>query len=165
MTRPALVPVALPPGALLKRYRDEGAYTDCYAADVAGSVDLAAFISAFYNSRAFRPERWLLGWAVKRPATAGDVAQLACGKSQRFSAWTVEARTDDQLLLRDFQGRTRSWLMVKPVAGATRLHFGSAVVPGRTGGDRIVFRALLGFHRLYSRILLGSAVKALRRGA
>lgn len=161
MTRPALSPVALPAGALLTSYRDSGAYTDCYAVEVAGSVDLAAYVTAFYNSRAFRPERWLLGWAVNRPAGPADVARLADGTSERFSAWTVEARTAEQLLLCDFQGRTRSWLMVQPLAAGTRLHFGSAVVPARTRRDAFVFNALLGFHRLYSRLLLGSARKAL----
>ncbi|MEQ1542274.1 MAG: hypothetical protein ABL926_08470 [Novosphingobium sp.] len=161
MTRPAITALPLPAGSLLERYRDMGAFTDCYAADVAGAVDLPAYVTAFYNSAAFRPERWLLGWAAKRPATAADVARLAAGASERFSAWTVEARTPDQLMLCDFQGRTRSWLMVRPLATGTRLHFGSAVVPAERRGDAFVFNALLGFHRLYSRILLKSAAKRL----
>jgi hypothetical protein len=162
VTRPAIAALALPEGALLDRYCDAGAYTDCFAAEVAGAVDLAAYITAFYNSRAFRPERWLLGWAVKRPATADDVARLAHATSDRFSAWSVEARTADQLLLCDFQGRTRSWLMVQPLAAGTRLHFGSAVVPATNRFDAVLIRALTGFHRLYSRMLLRSALRNLR---
>lgn len=45
----------------------------------------------------------------------------------------VEARGLDQLLLCDFLGHTRSWLMSVPVQASetscTRLYFGSAVVP------------------------------------
>ena len=57
----------------------------------------------------------------------------------------------------------RSWLMVDPVGhGVTRLYFGSAVVPvtnARTGsaGLGTAFVALLGFHKLYTRILLRAA--------
>ena len=72
----------------------------------------------------------------------------------------------------DFQGRTRSWLMV---AGAqsggldeTRLYFGSAVVPvvSAISGTRTLgvgFRLLLGFHKLYSRALLSAATYRLAR--
>lgn len=89
-----------------------------------------------------------------------------------FAAWSVEARAPDPVLLCDFQGRTRSWLMTVSAADnqATRLYFGSAVVPTvdrRTGEARmgIVFRALLGFHVRYSRILLRAASNRLpRRG-
>ena len=57
--------------------------------------------------------------------------------------------------------------MVKPSGTATRLYFGSAVVPvvHEASGQRRMgfgFRALLGFHKLYSRILLRSAVANLR---
>ena len=54
--------------------------------------------------------------------------------------------------------------------GGTRLYFGSAVVPvddARTGRRRIgtVFVLLLGFHRVYSRVLLWAARARLRRQA
>ena len=88
------------------------------------------------------------------------------------AAWTVEARGTDQLLLCDFQGRTRSWLMVTPGehGHSTRLYFGSAVVARvdrRTGRSRMGwgFHALLGFHRLYSRALLRAAQRRLQREA
>ena len=87
----------------------------------------------------------------------------------------------------DESGRTRSWLMVRPAgaeagaragAGAgsprdgsaapvsTQLYFGSAVLPivdSTTGQRRLGagFRSLLGFHRLYSRLLLSSAASRL----
>ena len=137
-------------------------HVDCYVADVPGSFSLSQLIAAFYTSRAFLPERWLLGAVLDKPADDADASRLAEGETERFSAWTVEARRSDEILLCDFQAKTRSWLMVAPVGAGTRLHFGSAVVPAKSGRDRIVFKALLGFHRFYSRILLGSAVKNLR---
>jgi hypothetical protein len=60
--------------------------------------------------------------------------------------------------------------MVLPDIAGTRLYFGSAVVStaGRTTAhSRIGFKfsALLGFHKLYSRLLLGSARARLAKGA
>jgi hypothetical protein len=76
------------------------------------------------------------------------------------------------LLLCDFLGNTRSWLMIEPhhEGGMTRLYFGSAVVPNtsrRTGQRRLGlrFRALLGFHRRYSRALLTAARSRLTSAA
>jgi hypothetical protein len=153
----------LPAGVLLDRYRQSGQFTDCRAVEVAGSVTLGEFISAFYNSAAFRPERWLLGLLLRRGANAADVASLSAGTTERFAAWTVEARLPDQLLLCDFQSKTRSWLMVEPLPQGARLWFGSAVVTSRSRFDAFVFRALLGFHAGYSYVLLRSAAKSLVR--
>ena len=157
----AVAAAELPGGALLERYRAEGGHVDCYVAEVPRAVDLGQLITAFYTSAAFRPERWLLGALLGKRADNRDVARLAAGETTHFSAWTVEARSDDQILLCDFQSRTRSWLMVQPIAAGTRLHFGSAVVSQKRRSGRLVFSALLGFHRWYSRILLRSAVKRL----
>ncbi|MFP5480501.1 MAG: hypothetical protein ACLGIE_12565 [Alphaproteobacteria bacterium] len=91
------------------------------------------------------------------------------GDTDRFAAWTVEARLPDQILLADVTGRTRSWLMVAPREDGRpgiRLLFGSAIVtrPG-AGGGRIGkgFRALTALHVLYSRALLSAAAKALTK--
>ena len=157
----AVAPAELPDGALLERYRAEGGHVDCYVAEVPRSVDLGQLITAFYTSAAFRPERWLISAVLGKKAQDSDVARLAAGETTRFSAWSVEARCDVQILLCDYQGRTRSWLMVKPIDGGTRLHFGSAVVAQKRPADRAIFSALLGFHRFYSRVLLNSAVKRL----
>jgi hypothetical protein len=80
----------------------------------------------------------------------------------------VEARAPDQVLLCDFMGHTRSWLMVAPAEapGGTRLYFGSVVVPernARTGENDMpaVHRSLLGFHKLYSRMLLSAGARRL----
>jgi hypothetical protein len=68
------------------------------------------------------------------------------------------------LLMCDFQGSTRSWLMCLPGddTRSTRLYFGSAVVPQidpRTKEKRmgLAFRLLSGFHKRYSRALLSAA--------
>ena len=151
----------LPAGALLERYRIEGGHVDCYTAEVPFAVDLSSLITAFYTSGAFRPERWLLGALLGKRANDRDVAALAAGTVQRFSAWSVEDRREDEILLCDFQGKTRSWLKVLPIPGGTRLHFGSAVVPTKSRTDKAAFSLLLGFHRLYSRILLRGAVRRL----
>ena len=158
---PAVAEAQLAPGALLERYRTQGGHVDCYVAEVQRNVDLGQFITGFYTSRAFRPERWLLGALLGKRADDSDIAKLASGQTTRFSAWSVEDRRGDEILLCDFQSRTRSWLKVLPIEGGTRLHFGSAVVPSETRADRLVFGALLGFHRWYSRTLLRSAVKNL----
>jgi hypothetical protein len=101
-----------------------------------------------------------LGCIGKR-SNDDDVRRLARDEAKTFAAWTVEGRATDQLLLCDFLSRTRSWLMLEPIDGGVRLHFGSAVVPAGTGSGRgrlgFPFDALIGFHRLYSRILLGGA--------
>ena len=152
-----IVAVPLPVGSLLESYPAAGGYVDCFSAEVPRPVSLPQLIEAFYTSRAFRPERWLIGALLGKRASNSDVARLAAGEAERFSAWSVEARREDQILLCDYQGRTRSWLMVAPVPGGTQLHFGSAVVKP---GDP-VFKALLGFHRFYSRVLLKGAVRNL----
>ncbi len=127
-------------------------------------------MTVFYTTWLFRLERWILRLAVARPSTDEEARQLARGERGAFAAWSVEARAPDQLLMCDFTGRTRSWLMVAPAAGATgtRLYFGSVVVPVRdpkTGemGLGPVHGPLIGFHKLYSRLLLGAAARRLAR--
>jgi hypothetical protein len=144
----------LPADALLRRYREQGAYTDCFAIDVPGQVAHAAFVEAFYTTPVFKLERLLLALLVSRPSNDAEARELAGGQREKFAAWSVEARAPGQLLMCDFAGSTRSWLMAEAAGQGTRLYFGSAVVRSRQGG---IFRALLGFHKLYSRILLRAA--------
>lgn len=163
-------PHPLPEQALLARYTRSGGFTDCYAVEVPKRVSHAEFVEAFYSGKVFKLERLLLGWFAHKPSTLAHIKALAAGSNDDFAAWKVEARSTDQLLLCDFTGRTRSWLMVAPLSqgpGAaettgTRLYFGSAVVPRydkATGQARMGagFTALLGFHKLYSRVLLAEA--------
>jgi hypothetical protein len=160
----------LPGGALLGAYRGGGAYADCFIVDVPRHVTQAEYVNAFYTTALFKVERTLLAWFAARPSSDAQARALADGTSNAFAAWTVEGREADQLLLRDFLGRTRSWLMSAPsgpgAPRATRLYFGSAVVSagrGRTGRARMgwAFHALLGFHKMYSRALLRAAVRRL----
>jgi len=126
----------LPEHALLFAYHVGGHYTDCFTVDVAGAVSQQQFVTAFYTSRLFRLERLILRWLVAKPSSDRQAEQLASGSIDRFAAWTVEGRAPNQLLVCDYQGRTRSWLMVEP-AGAdpatTRLHFGTGVVSFSVG--------------------------------
>jgi len=162
----------LPQAALLGRYRQAGAYTDCYTTRVERRVSHAEYVEAFYTTPLFKVERLLLAWFVSRPSTDAEAGRLATGELDTFAAWSVEARGESQLLLCDFSGRTRSWLMVaaEEGGGATGvlLYFGSAVVPvarGRFGMKSmgLAFGLLLGFHKLYSRALLFSARSRLAR--
>jgi hypothetical protein len=159
----AITTSPLPEHALLARYAANGGYTDCYATDLPGSYSHAEFVAAFYTTWLFKLERAILKLLVAKPSTDDEAAQLARGGRDSFAAWTVEASAPNQLLLCDFLGNTRSWLMVEPRhdGGVTRLYFGSAVVPRAVndGPPRLgfSFRALLGFHRRYSRALLAAA--------
>lgn len=157
---------ALPVEALLAKYRRDGAYTDCYATEVARPVSHAEYVETFYTGSIFKLERLLLAWFVSKPSTDAQARELAIGALSTFAAWKVEDRTSNQLLMCDLAGRTRSWLMVAPLQrgrfSSTRLYFGSAVVPVRdktSGQPRLGFQfnALLGFHKLYSRVLLHAA--------
>ena len=142
----------LPENALLQRYaKDPGSYTDCFARDVAGRVDLARFVRAFYTTPLFKAERLVLRLAGY-PSSDGAAADLAQGHTGRFAAWTVEAREAQQVLMCDAQGRTRSWFMVAPAGSGTRLYFGSAV----TQRDHWAVRLLLPLHQIYARALLRS---------
>lgn len=161
----------LPDGALLCAYRAGGAYADCYAVDVVGPVSHEQFVTAFYTTFVFRLERLILKWILAKPSSDEDARQLAAGTASAFAAWNVEKRCVDQLLLCDAVARTRSWLMVAPVTTrggpGTRLYFGSAVVPRRnrqTGQSEmgLAFRALLGFHKIYSMVLLRAAMGRLK---
>lgn len=161
---------SVPSDSLLGRYAASGAYADCYVTEVPGPVSQARFVEAFYTTPLFRIERWLLRLLLSRPSTDLQAQELATGQRTTFAAWSVESRTASELVLA--AGRTRSWLMVEPVgdgaSGGTRLSFGSVVVPSRSSADAPprmgwVFTALLGFHKLYSRLLLQSArVRLLR---
>lgn len=163
-------PCRLPSNALLHRYERSGIYTDCYKTKIDDAVEIDLFVLAFYTSSIFRLERSILSWAIKKPSTDLQAARLGRGKTGAFSAWLVEARGEQQLLLSDCFARTRSWLMVdSETHGLGRnLYFGSAVVPvvdPRSGKPRMGwwFYPLKGFHKLYSYLLLYSARQRLKR--
>ena len=153
----------LPEDALLQEYVRNGSYTDCFTASIPKQTSLAVYVASFYTTWLFKLERLILRWAVSRPSTDEQAVLLADGDIDKFAAWAVESRSENQLLMCDFQGRTRSWFMVAD----RRLYFGSAVVPVRdpdTGEKSLgsTLSVLLGFHRLYSRALLYCAVRRLQ---
>lgn len=155
----------LPANALLARYVERGAFTDCFKTTIEREIEFPSYVVAFYTTPLFRVERFILKWLVKRPSSDEDVRQLAAGETIKFAAWTVEARSENQMLLCDMHGRTRSWLMAVPDTGQTGhtvLYFGSAVVPRRTtktGEPKMGagFAALKAFHLWYSKALLAGA--------
>jgi hypothetical protein len=162
----------LPQRSLLSEYKQQGAYTDCYSVEVPRTISHSEFVEAFYTTPLFKVERFILATLVSRPSTDFQAKQLAAGEVETFAAWNVEGKAENQLLLCDFLGRTRSWLMTevgeRSNPDSTRLYFGSAVVPklnAATGKASygFAFHAMLGFHRLYSRALLRSAISRLSK--
>jgi len=159
---------ALPKEALLQTYAAKpDAHTDCYASHIEGVFTLEDYVGCFYRGRLFGLERWLLKIIVKRPSSEEQLKALLYNDGQSFAAWTLEKRTEDQLIMCDYQKRTRSWFMVEPTTGTgTRLYFGSAVVKTNylkhgEGIAPLIFRLLMPFHYLYSRLLLSSAARRL----
>jgi hypothetical protein len=148
---------------MLDKYSMNEAYVDCYSTEFPGRISFSEFIFAFYTTWLFKLERLILKWMVSKPSTDMQARHLAEGVIEEFAAWRVENRSENEILMCDFVGRTRSWLMVTPVTmdnGAlTRLYFGSAIVPirnSKTGKLSLGFgyQALLGFHKVYSALLL-----------
>jgi hypothetical protein len=169
---PTIIPQQLPGDAFLSSYQHNGHYTDCFTSDIDRAVSLPQFVEAFYTTPLFKLERALLTLFLSKPSTDMQAAQVAIGETERFSAWTVEQRSADQLLMCDFNGSTQSWFKVAPIENETefgsRLHFGSAVVfktDEITGEKRpgLGFKMLLGFHKIYSLALLFSAKRKLIR--
>lgn len=147
-------------------------YRDCFVTTVPRTVSLADYVDAFYNSWLFKLERWILAVLLRLPSRDDEPRRLVQGSCERFSAWVLTARTDEQLLMSDFQSATRSWFAVAPTSGGscvvTQLYFGSgiaAVLDGTQGAPRMTlgFRLLGGFHVLYSRLLLAAARARLLR--
>ena len=161
---------APPTNALLITHRGRrpeqwGGYHDCFRICVSGRVTLQQFVEAFYTSRLFRLERALLRVFLAIPSSDADAYALARGTRNTFAAWYVGARTPTELLMCDRYERTRSWFRVGPDGdGGTELCFGSAVAGRRRANGSFAmspsFRALLGFHVLYSQLLLQAAARS-----
>jgi len=159
----------VPEDSLLKTYRGGSGperwvgQGDCFAMAVAQPVSLGDFVFAFYTSPVFRIERAILRILAGAPSTDAEARGVADGSGSSFAIWRVGQRTTTQLLMCDRFEKTRSWFQVAPMeGGGTLLRFGSAVASSRnreTGALSVGrgFRWLMGFHVLYSRVLLGAA--------
>ncbi|MCY4336485.1 MAG: hypothetical protein OXC60_17660 [Litoreibacter sp.] len=149
---------SLPQDALLGRYADRPeCYTDCFSTVVDHRVLLEGFVTAFYTARLFRSERFVLAHTVRRPSTDAEASEFAAGQRDKFAAWDMEARTDDQPLACDLSQATRSWFKVEPQTTGTKLYFGSAVTPKQGGELGIAMKLATPLHRVYSRLLLAGA--------
>ena len=170
MTRITAPP--LPPQSLLARKRGPECYRDAFRASVAGEVSLGELVTAFFSSRAFLAERMALH-LIGRGADHADIAALAAGRTERFAAWQMEAREENELLMHDFLDQTCCWLAVStrgpdgaldgplpvPERGRTFIWFGTGV--REVGGP--IMRNLQGAHRFYARQLLAGAARGLAR--
>lgn len=165
-------PADLPEDSLLAQYETESTanvaknYCDCYSITINRKIDLQEFVYAFYTSKVFRIELRILSIALGIPATNEHAKQLSLGNTDSFSAWTVETRLSNEILLREPKSRTGSWFMVRQDvesdSGATELFFGSVVFPKKNQkGFGVLFHSLMGFHKYYSCALLYSAKKRL----
>ena len=79
----------VPADSFLGAYAAKGAFTDCYAASVPGSVSLSEFVLAFYTTPLFKVERWLLaklGGLRKEATTTRDGAAHALADALKQAA-------------------------------------------------------------------------------
>jgi hypothetical protein len=145
---------SIPVNSMLDKYSSiTGAYVDAYSTEIATQVAFSEIIFAFYTTPLFKLERLILTF-IFLPSTDDQARRLADGTVDKFAAWTVESRGENEILMCDVVQRTRSWLMVKHEGAGTRLYFGSAVVPKR-GKTSLEFgyRGLLGFHQINPHVL------------
>jgi hypothetical protein len=141
--------INVPEGSLLANFGGPKDYRDAFCREVAGAVSLEQFITRFYSSAAFGPERLVLG-LIGRGASRADIEALACGEADRIAVWQVVERTPTEILLESKDTGTASWLAVEPTANGTRLLFGSWVDNLGQSGWRFMLRP----HQWYSNLLL-----------
>lgn len=170
----------LPSTSIAQPYLEQGYYVDCFCTKLPSSgvtgVTLAELVTAFYTSRTFAFERGFLRWVLGLYGSDQQIIDLAHNQREEFCGWTVAGRDAStperqQLLMRDFMGRTYSWFMVETNAVETNtmgttLYFGTVAIPIR---HRKPEPSVLGWlfwlsqsgHRLYARLLLRSTAKQL----
>ena len=159
----------LPASALVRPYLDQSAtWADCFSAFISREVSLEQFVGQFYRGRLFRFERWMIKTVIGRPSTDAQIDSLLTGETDTFSAWSSDARSENQLIMCDYQNRTCSWFMVETEADGTRLYFGTLLKPTKYLGraewlSKPLFTLMLPAHDIYSRLLLSQAANSLRR--
>ena len=149
MSKVSAIPI--PPSSLLAGFGGEHDYRDCFVREVPGEVPLSDLIERFYCSRAFRPERVVLG-LIGKGATNEDARALARGEADGIALWSVVERRENEILLTAGITNTASWLAVEQGEGTTRLLFGSWVRKLDQSGWRFMRAA----HDWYSRALLSA---------
>ena len=155
------------PNTLVAPFLEKG-YADSYRTEINRSISLEEYVYNFYTSPLFKIERFILAWTVSKPSQDLDAREIAKGNTEKFAAWTVENRRENELLMCDFTKRTRSWFMVKQVgtsdAPRTQLYFGTGVSPSANKKSMgLLFNLLLPFHKIYSISLLYFAKRQLSK--
>ena len=159
------------PNSLLASYAENG-YADSYCTDLPGHISMEGYVFSFYTTALFKLERFILTWTVLKPSNDLQAKELMDGKTDKFAAWTIEARKENELLMCDMLKRTRSWFMVNHTGTKdtprTQLYFGTGIAPATRGATvktsiGLFFILLLPFHKLYSVFLLLFAKRRLSR--
>lgn len=141
--------------------------TDCFSCTLSKSVTLTSFVYAFYSNWFFKIELNIIGFFARMPSSDQQATELLQGLKNNFSAWELEYRDEQQLVMADKLGATKQWFMVKQInSSQTILYFGSAIMPrvkpdGTQAKPPVIFKLLGGFHQWYSKALLSAAVKKL----
>jgi len=156
----------LPKDSLLRTYEVlEGCHCDCFYVDAQGDADLSSYIAAFFGTWVFQLELKVLSIFGLNRDDAEQIQRLAENRADRMAAWHVEKRSERELLLAVGDGPIRTWLRIEPAGqGAVRMYFGSAMLPiatdtqGRPRQGRMA-RLALPLHKIYSRVLLGAALR------
>ena len=153
-----------PPQSLIAPFAvAEGHYADAFVTSATQGVAFAEYVEAFYTTRLFKLERLVLSLIGAR-STDAEARELAKGLRERFAAWDVAGRGEDEILMRQRGGPTKSWLALRE----GKLWFGSVVVPVERRGRLTlgpVFHSLVGAHKVYSRLLLSAAVRKVQAQA
>ncbi|KAG2387863.1 hypothetical protein C9374_001457 [Naegleria lovaniensis] len=121
--------------------------------------NIEEYARAFFTSTAFTPERYLLKLATsfssennQQNLNIEEINRLKFQIGDRVGVFRVVDRTEHEILL-ETDMKTLTWLGLsshKP--NVKTLHFGSAVLE-----QGLIVSALMPFHHMYSRYLLGFA--------
>jgi len=157
------------PNTLVASFLEKG-YADSYRTEVDGHVSMEDYVYKFYTSPLFKLERFILTWSVRKPSTDKQAKEISEGNTNKFAAWTLEDRRENELLMRDMADRTRSWFMVNHLGTRenpkTQLYFGTGISPSPKRNPEkssigLFFNAMLPFHKVYSVLLLYFAKRQL----
>ena len=170
-----------------------GRYGDCFAVSVDREVSLADFVFAFYTSPVFRVERLLLRLAGAPANDADARALVEGASATFAIWYVGRRTADQLLMCDRYERTRSWFRVTSQVGDRTLLQFGSAVagaapaddtapadgaapaddaapaVAAAPGGGRhprrrgAAFRLLLGFHVVYSQLLLSAAKRKILR--